>query len=212
MCIRDRYQPSSPAASTIEQHYADAMAQHHSILKDSFLDSAGGADGSDSGEASGAERHRLTPLGSELTNAVNDQYGEFGITADDLRTYLDVSLDIDDAISVGRKADIHHDRYTVYKRVDKVIKFGPDKSPEELERLDSMAEEEMLSLPWPSTMTRNYLKEKHGAKFKRMKKDQQTQYDQVHCFPHCRKYLRLHMLKLLVPTTCSTAFLHFVQM
>ena len=171
-----RYNPSAPAASTFEQHFAATMARKNTILKDSVLD---GADGAASGPSSGVARQQLTPLESELTNAVNDQYGEFGITVDDLKTYLDVSLDIDDAISAGRKANIEHDRYTVYKRVEKLIKFGPDKTPEELQRLDRMAEEEMLSLPWPSTMTRQYLKEKHGMKLPRMKKDDQTRYDQV---------------------------------
>lgn len=177
------YNASAPAAPTIEQHFVDTMAQEHTVLKDRFLDGSAGSGSEVSGSAE-ADQPRLTPLESELTNAVNDQYGQFGITAEDLRTYLDVSLDIEDAISVGRKADIQQDRYKVYKTVDRLIKFGPDKSPEELDRLNSMAEEEMLTLPWPSTMTRNYLKQKHGAKFKKMIKTDQSRYDQV-CSQYC---------------------------
>lgn len=173
-----RYNAAAPAATTVDQHYADTLALDHSILKDEFLDGPG-EPGSDPGSPVEPEPPQLTALESELKNAVNDQYGEFGVTVEDLRTYLDVSLDIEDAITAGRKANIEPDRYTLYERVDQLIKFGPEKSPEEEKRLDDLAEDEMLSYPWPSTMVRQYLKDKHGVKLRRMKKDTQTQYDQV---------------------------------
>jgi hypothetical protein len=171
------YDPAIPAAATVEQHFIDTLAREHTVLKDKYLDGSDDVNGHADEES--FDVPELSPLQSELEGAVNDQYGEFGITVEDLRTYLDVSLDIEDAISVGRKPDIQQDRYQVYKRVEKLVKFGPDKSPEELQRLDRMAELEMLNHPWPSTMVRNYVKQKHGVKMPRMKKDEQTQYDQV---------------------------------
>lgn len=124
------------------------------------------------------EDRPVSDLDLQVEGAVRDQYAHFGITADDLRQYLDVSLDIEDAISAGRSPSIDPDRYEVYRRVDSLVKYGPEKSPEETARLDMMAEQEMLKMPWPTTMIRAYLK-KRGVKLKRLDKKNSTTYDRV---------------------------------
>lgn len=129
-------------------------------------------------ESSDATDRPVSDLDLQVEGAVRDQYAAFGITTDDLRLYLEVSLDIEDAISAGRKPAIDADRYQVYRRVDNLVKYGPEKSPEEAERLDTMAEQEMLKMPWPTTMIRAYWKKK-GVKLKRMNKDDSTTYDKV---------------------------------
>jgi hypothetical protein len=166
-----------PAPGTLEQHLEMLQQHEHSVLVDSFW--ADAEEVSKAAEPDDGDQG-LSTLDHELSSSVNDQYAQLGITVDDLRTYLDVAVDIEDAISVGRKPKLNEERYKVYKRVDKLIKFGPDKSPEELERLHVMAEKEMLSLPWPTTMVRKYLKEKGGLPLKPMRKLQLTTYDQVH--------------------------------
>ena len=121
----------------------------------------------------------LTDLDLQVEGAIRDQYAQFGITADDLRQYLEVSLDIEDAISAGRKPAIDPERYSTYQRVDELVKYGPKKSAQETARLDQMAEEEMLKMPWPTPMIREYMKKKKGAKLRRMNKHDMTSYDKV---------------------------------
>lgn len=120
----------------------------------------------------------MTDLDFQIEGAVRDQYAQFGITADDLRLYLQVSLDIEDAISAGRKPAIDPERYTTYQRVDSLVKYGPEKTPEEAARLEDMAEQEIMRMPWPTPMIREYMKQK-GAKLKRMNKQDITTYDKV---------------------------------
>eukprot|EP00892_Ulva_mutabilis_P012131 jgi/Ulvmu1/9290/UM050_0039.1 len=139
------------------------------ILK-GYIDLAKPAD--PDGEAGEA----MTDLDFQVEGAVRDQYAQFGITTDDLRLYLQVSLDIEDAISAGRKPAIDPDRYSTYKRVDNLVKYGPEKNPEEAERLDHMAEQEIMKMPWPTPMIREYMKKK-GMKMSRMNKQDITTYD-----------------------------------
>lgn len=129
-------------------------------------------------EPGDSEDRPVSDLDIQVEGAVRDQYAQFGITTDELRQYLEVSLDIEDAISAGRTPAINPDRFEVYRRVDSLVKYGPEKSPEEAARLDTMAEQEMLKMPWPTTMIRAYLKKK-GVKLKRMDKNSSTTYDRV---------------------------------
>jgi hypothetical protein len=148
----------------------DTLRTVYDYMASRFLDSA-------SGQVSGSL------LETELQSAVREQYGDFGLTVDQLKLYLETAMDIEDAVSQGQIPKLNPERYKAYKKVHELINHGPARTEEQEYRLEVMVRQELLSLPWPSTMVRAYRKA-CGEKLRRMKKRYQSLYDQVldsHC-------------------------------
>lgn len=116
-----------------------------------------------------------------IDRAVRHKYGAWGISADDLRAYIETSLDIEDALSQGATPQLAPERYSHYKAIREVVEGGADWSEEETEWVNRNLVKDMLALPWPSIWKRDWLRSM-GGQVGRLRKHQQTTYDQV-CAP-----------------------------
>lgn len=119
-----------------------------------------------------------SPVERELHLAVRDQFGALGVSVGELRTYLEVSIDIDDAVDRGELPRIDEARYAAYRKVHALVMYGPQKSEEEWEWLQGLVEQEVLEMPWPSTVIRRW-QQQRGDKLHRMRRSSATLYNQV---------------------------------
>jgi hypothetical protein len=119
-----------------------------------------------------------SPVDRELHLAVRDQFGAIGVSVGDLRNYLEVSIDIDDAVGRGELPNLDKARYAAYRKVHALVMQGPHKSKEEWEWLQGLVEQDVLEMPWPSTVIRRWQKQR-GDKLNRMRRNSLTLYNQV---------------------------------
>ena len=134
------------------------------------------------------EEGRDSIVDRELATAVRDQFGQLGVTLGDLRTYLEVAVDVDAATQRGALPRIEPTRFAAYKKVHALVTEGQAKTKEEREWLKALVEEEVLAMPWPSTVLRQWQLAR-GEKLRRLRKPQVTQYSQVCSLVSCHTAL-----------------------
>jgi hypothetical protein len=113
-----------------------------------------------------------------LVAAEKDQFARLGVTAGDLRTYLEVAVDLEDAAFRPERPRISPERSRVYRRVADVLEKGHPRSEGEQAWLQDLVNEEVVNLPWPTPLVREWLK-RRGIKPGPFRKKEATMYDQV---------------------------------
>jgi hypothetical protein len=117
-------------------------------------------------------------LDRALAAAEKDQFARLGVSAADLRTYLEVAVDLEDAAYRAERPKISAERSRVYRRVADLLEKGHSRTEKEQAWLQGLVDEEVVNLPWPTPFVRDWLK-RRGIKTGRFQKKEATMYDQV---------------------------------